>query len=386
MMTGAAGAALVRAAWAAQSFSGYRAEAVTRIVSAVASVPVPADTDESRAIAALPQPEFISPVPAGRTLKIPRPLGTVVVHLPPLMPRLALWRTVLLTLATRNALVVVPPPEHYQECLEVGSALTAAAVAAGAPDGAVQVLASLPASREPVAGLVIRPRPPSNVPVLVDDTAELAVAAKSIVDVKGFANSTVDLAPSVLIYSNPQVIDELGALGAFPLSRAECVRLASSAPPAGQPVDEIAERAGIAVPTGTRLLLAPIDHVVPEEPLAHVQPYPVLSTVRVAGAALGIRAARATVRLGGSRHALVYSASESTVLAFGTALPVSRVWVNGTGTLASWFDDGPGAEDLVTWTTMTDAPGYRELWESPSGPVPPYPHPSNRPPTGEGRA
>ena len=45
----------------------------------------------------------------------------------------------------------------------------------------------------------------------------------------------------------------------------------------GRDASEVASAAGIRVPTRTRVLVAPIDLVVPEEPLAHEKLLPVLA-------------------------------------------------------------------------------------------------------------
>jgi hypothetical protein len=115
----------------------------------------------------------------------------------------------------------------------------------------------------------------------------------------------------------------------------------------------VAGQAGVAVPPGTRVLLAPIDLVVPEEPLAGPTPCPVLGLVRVPSAEHGIRAAQAALRLGAGSLATVYSADQDTILAYGTQVPVRRVCVNGGDHPAS---AGIAAylrpEQLVTWTTV----------------------------------
>src|SRR5260370_31945981 len=60
----------------------------------------------------------------------------------------------------------------------------------------------------------------------------------------------------------------------------------------------IAREAGIRVPPRTRLLLAPVDLVVPEEPFCREKLSPVLGVVSAPTASHGIEAARAVVRIG----------------------------------------------------------------------------------------
>ena len=129
---------------------------------------------------------------------------------------------------TRNAVVVSPHPLAREVCADAARALAAAATAAGAPDGVVQVVEepTIPliealmtdertnvivatggvavvraayGSGNPAIGVG-----PGNVPVLVDATADLAKAAERIVDTKSFDNSILCTNESVLIASEPE--------------------------------------------------------------------------------------------------------------------------------------------------------------------------------------
>jgi len=114
---------------------------------------------------------------------------------------------------TRSVVVLSPHPLARECCADAARTLAAAAVAAGAPDGVIQVVdePSVPliealmsdertsvivatggvpvvraaySSGNPAIGVG-----PGNVPVLVDATADLAAAARRIVDSKSFDNS-----------------------------------------------------------------------------------------------------------------------------------------------------------------------------------------------------
>src|ERR1700746_765547 len=124
---------------------------------------------------------------------------------------------------TRSVVVVSPHPLARECCADAARTLGEAATGAGAPDGVIQVVdePSVPlinalmtddrtrvivatggvpvvraaySSGTPALGVG-----PGNVPVLVDATADLAQAAKRIVDSKSFDNSILCTNESVLI-------------------------------------------------------------------------------------------------------------------------------------------------------------------------------------------
>ena len=162
------------------------------------------------------------------------------------------------------------------------------------------------------------------------------------------------------------------------------------------------------MPGTTRVLLAPFDLVVPEEPLAHEKLCPVLGLVRVPTARRGIDAARAVLRISGRGHsAAIHSADPALIMAYGAAVEVLRVSVNVGNSLGSsgietnlapsmtigtgFFGGSSVGENLqpahfVQWTRLAYNADPAEPfgsfsglipWESPAGPVPPYPFASN---------
>ena len=84
------------------------------------------------------------------------------------------------------------------------------------------------------------------------------------------------------------------------------------------------------MPPGTRVLVAPFEMVVPEEPLAHEKLFPLLGMVRVPDARRGIDAACAMLRIGGAGHSAVIHSRDAARRSSPTARPCSvlRVTVN----------------------------------------------------------
>ena len=242
--------------------------------------------------------------------------------------------------------------------------LAQAAVDAGAPDGIVQVVdePSIPlvealmaddrtdvivatggtgvvraaySSGTPALGVG-----PGNVPVLVDASADIDAAARRIVDSKAFDNSVLCTNESVLIAEESIAGALQSALtrnGAHILDADGAQRLRAFMFPdghlntdvVGRDAAWIAGQAGLRVGPKTRVLVAPFDHVVDEEMLAHEKLSPVIGMTTVPDAERGIRAARAVVRIGGAGHsAAIHSETPSVVTAFAAQVPVLRVSVN----------------------------------------------------------
>ena len=406
---------LERARWAARSFATFDRATTQRIVEAVADVAerhaekyaewavretgfgVVADKVVknrlcSRGIVdAYRDHDFVTPrIDAEhRIVEVPRPAGVVLALTPSTNPVSTVYFKVLLALMTRNAVVVSPHPLAKESCTDAARVLAEAAVAAGAPDGVVQVVEepSVPlvealmsdertdvilatggvamvraaySSGNPAIGVG-----PGNVPVLVDASADLARAAKRLVDSKSFDNSILCTNESVLVVEEAvadRFLRELGRHGAHLLDDADRDKVRDTVFPngrfdtglVGKPATEIAARAGVRVPARTRILVAPFDLVVDEEPLAHEKLCPVLGVVRVPTAHRGIRTAAAVLRIGGAGHsAVVHSTDPEVVMQYAAAVDVLRVTVNAGGSTGSAGFDTNLAPSMTIGTGFT---------------------------------
>jgi acyl-CoA reductase-like NAD-dependent aldehyde dehydrogenase len=460
---------LERATWAARAYATYTHEEVQRIVAAVADAgfahahhfaewavketgfgviehKVIKNEACSRGIVeTYRDQDFVTPrVDTTRKIvEVPRPAGVVLALTPSTNPVATVYFKTLLALMTRNAVLISPHPMAKECCYAAAQTLAEAAVAAGAPDGIVQCVAepSIPlidalmgdvrtnvilatggtavvraaySSGNPAIGVG-----PGNVPVLVDSTADVKQAAKLLVDSKAFDNSVLCTNESVLIVEEvvaDSMLREMERQGAAVLDRPAAERLSDYMFPYGQLNVEavgksaawIAQQAGLRVGPRTRVLVAPFDVAVPEEPLTHEKLSPVLGVIRVPNARRGVETARAIVRIAGSGHsAAIHSTDPETVMSYATRVPVLRVSVNvgnstgssGLGTnLAPTMTVGTGfvgrsslgenlePRHLVNWTriayntdpsvAMGDFSGLNP-WQRHAGAVPPYPRPSN---------
>src|SRR4029077_5308302 len=272
-----------------------------------------------------------------KIVEVPRPAGVVLALTPSTNPVATVFFKCLLALMTRSVVGVSPPPMAKGVCPDAARPLAAAATAAGAPDGVIQVVdePSVPlidalmaaegtsvivrtggvpvvrvaySSGTPAIGVG-----PGNVPVLVDATADLDKAARRIVDSKSFDNSILCTNESVLIVTESvaaTLLRHLKREGAHLLEPDEAAKVAAMLFPGGhfdvrfvgKDAPWIAAEAGLRVPGATRILLAPFWMAVPEEPLAHEKLCPVLGLVKVPNARRGIDMARAVLRITGRGH------------------------------------------------------------------------------------
>lgn len=388
--TAQAGHMLERAGWAAAAYADYDAAAVNNIVNAVADAAhAAAERFAAEAVAETGMgvvadkvtknracsrgivdyyrgEDYVSPRvdEARKIVELPRPAGVVLALTPTTNPVATVYFKVILALMTRNAVVVAPHPRAKQCSADAARLLAEAAVAAGAPDGIVQVVEepSIPlvqalmadartdvvvatggtgvvraaySSGNPALGVG-----PGNVPVFVEASADINAAAKRIVDSKAFDNSVLCTNESVLI-AEDAIAGKLNAAltraGAHILDEDGARRLRAymfadghlNTDVVGRDAAWIAGQAGLRVTPKTRVLIAPFNDVISEEMLAHEKLSPVLGMTTAADAARGIRAARAVVRIGGAGHsAAIHSENPSVIADFAAQVPVLRVSVN----------------------------------------------------------
>ncbi|MDF3340603.1 aldehyde dehydrogenase family protein [Mycolicibacterium septicum] len=388
--TAQAGHMLERAGWAAAAYADYDAASVNNIVNAVADAAyAAAERFAAEAVAETGMgvvadkvtknracsrgivdyyrgEDYVSPRvdEARKIVELPRPAGVVLALTPTTNPVATVYFKVILALMTRNAVVVAPHPRAKQCSADAARLLGEAAVAAGAPDGIVQVVEepSIPlvqalmadartdvvvatggtgvvraaySSGNPALGVG-----PGNVPVFVEASADINAAAKRIVDSKAFDNSVLCTNESVLIAEDAIAGKLNGALtraGAHILDEDGARRLRAymfadghlNTDVVGRDAAWIAGQAGLRVTPKTRVLIAPFNDVISEEMLAHEKLSPVLGMTTAADPARGIRAARAVVRIGGAGHsAAIHSENPSVIADFAAQVPVLRVSVN----------------------------------------------------------
>ncbi len=458
-----------RADWAARAYAKYDIATVNRIVDAAAAALATRAQEFARdavaetgfgvvehkvlknvacstgIVEAYRGQDFVTPEidEVNKIVAIPRPAGVILALTPSTNPVATVSFKIILALMTRNAIIISPHPMAKRVCVAAAKAMADAAVSAGAPDGIIQIVEdpSIPlinalmtdertdvivaTGGNPVVRSAYRSGNPAigvgpgNVPVLVDATADLAKTATRIIESKSFDNSILCTNESVVI-AEESIADKLLAAfsreGAYVLKDDERDAVRNTIFPdghfntkmVGKDATWIAEQAGIKVPAKTKVLVAPFELAVPEEPLAHEKLCPVLGFIRVPTGSRGIDVARAILRIAGSGHsAAIHSSNPELIMMFSAAVPVLRVSVNvgnslgasgiqtnlpptmtiGTGFVGrSSVGENLQPKHLINYTRIAYNSDVREVmpsfaglnpWTNPAGPVPAYPSASN---------
>ncbi|MCP4381069.1 MAG: aldehyde dehydrogenase family protein [Hyphomicrobiales bacterium] len=344
-----------------------------------------------------------------KTVAIPKPAGVIFALTPSTNPVCSVFYKAILALLTRNAIVISPHPAARASGADAARLLARTAEAAGAPDGIIQVIAdpTLPiinsimtsdrinlilatggspvvraaySSGNPAIGVG-----PGNNPAYVDETADVARAARLIADSKAFDNSILCTNESAVIAHKaiaPRLADEMKRLGCQLISADDRDRLAEHLFPGGKfnisllgkSAEAIAESAGLRVPRDTRVLLVPLERIGDDYPLSREKLCPVLGFYEAPDREAALTACRAMIRNRGAGHsAAIHADDPATILRFAAEMDVMRVVINvGCSTGAAGFDTflGPtmtvgtgfhgrssigeniGPQHLVQWTRI----------------------------------
>lgn len=462
-LAGRADMVLERARWAAEVFQRYDRDTTMAIVDAVAAAAhehaarfadwavretgfgIASHKKLKNELTALPlvdfyrHDDFVNPRidEQRKMVEIPRPAGVILALTPSTNPIATINYKILISLMTRNAIVISPHPAARECSVEAGRVLSRAAMDAGAPDGVIQIIEdpgiplveqlmgspktsvilatggtamvrSAYSSSNPAIGVG-----PGNAPVFVDSSADVDKAARRIVESKSFDNSALCTNESVLIALeevDARLRQSLRQAKAYICNEDDVDRLRRylfhdrgfNIECIGRDAVWIAQECGIRVPEGTLVLLAPISQIGVEEPLSNEKLCPVLAYHVVARRNQAITQARAVLRLAGAGHsAAVHARDEQVAMAFASAVEAYRVVVNAPCTqgaagfqtaLAPTFTIGTGyygrssvgenigPRHLVHWTRLaynSDASEpfgeYRGLSQGFGGPLPEAP-------------
>ncbi|MDC5818240.1 aldehyde dehydrogenase family protein [Vibrio europaeus] len=344
-----------------------------------------------------------------QVLEIPKPAGVIAALIPSTSPVATIYYKVLSALMTRNAVILCPHPGAKKCSIDAADYLAKVAENAGAPKGAIQTLRSpsvalvgeLMGSQEvdlilatggpamvraayssgnPALGVG-----PGNVACYVDMSADLELAAQSLVQSKSFDNSLLCTCESVVI-AHEKIADDLAmkmqGVGGYHVAGHELEKLRHYLYPEGKlnpkaigkDAQFIASQAGFRVPPTTKVLGVEIARISPEEPFSKEKLFPVLAMIKVSDFEQGLASAHTMLRIQGKGHsAAIHSSDEDMIAQWGISLPVCRITVNapavfgssgvatnltpspviGTGFYGrSSISDNVAAKHLVQWTRV----------------------------------
>ncbi len=260
-----------------------------------------------------------------KIVEIAEPFGVVAAIVPSTNPTSTAIYKILISLKARCAIVISPHPSAVRCITRVAEIMNEAARGAGAPEGSINWMTTvtlegtqeLMKSRDVAVilatggmGLVRAAyssgKPaygvgPGNAPCYVEGSADIRKAASDIIVGKTFDNGLLCSSPNSVVVDagiSEELKREFVGQGAYFLNAAEidAVTRVLVSPqrlpnPAlvGRSATLIAEKAGITVPSGTRVLVAPLAGVGRDYPLSIEKLCPVLSWYVVAGLARRLR-------------------------------------------------------------------------------------------------
>ena len=269
------------------------------------------------------------------TKRIAEPIGVIAAVIPTTNPTsTAIFKT-LISLKTRNAVLISPHPRAKKSTIAAAKIVLDAAVAAGAPkdiigwidvpsleltntlmQGADLILATggpgmvraAYSSGKPALGVGA-----GNTPAVIDKTADILLAVNSIVHSKTFDNGMICASEQSVIVDDSiydQVKAEFIKTGCYVLTPEETEKVrktilingALNSKIVGQPAAKIAELAGVTVDPRTKILIGEVESVDLEEEFAHEKLSPVLAMYHAADFADALNKADQLVQDGGYGH------------------------------------------------------------------------------------
>ncbi|OIK06623.1 hypothetical protein BIV60_27260 [Bacillus sp. MUM 116] len=299
-----------------------------------------------------------------KVTEIAYPFGVVAGIIPTTNPTsTAIFKT-LISLKTRNAIVVSPHPRAVNCTVEALKICQEAAVKAGAPEGLIGWISkpSMAATNELMkhrdvnvilatgGGALVRAayssgKPaygvgPGNVPCYIEKSANISKSVSMIVDSKSFDNGTICATEQALVVDRnikEMVIREFKNNGAYILNADEkalvekVITLNGHLNPAivGQSACKIAEMAGVTVPSETRVLIAEESKVGKDVPFSIEKLSPVFPLYTAESYEEAKEVCLKLLNLGGRGHSLsLHTNDDAVAKEFGLEMPVSRLMVN----------------------------------------------------------
>lgn len=269
------------------------------------------------------------------TKRIAEPIGVIAAVIPTTNPTsTAIFKT-LISLKTRNAVLISPHPRAKKSTIAAAKIVLDAAVAAGAPKdiigwidvpsleltntlmqeadlilatGGPGMVRAAYSSGKPALGVGA-----GNTPAVIDKTADILLAVNSIVHSKTFDNGMICASEQSVIVDDSiydQVKAEFIKTGCHVLTPEETEKVrktilingALNSKIVGQPAAKIAELAGVTVDPRTKVLIGEVESVDLEEEFAHEKLSPVLAMYHAADFADALNKADRLVQDGGYGH------------------------------------------------------------------------------------
>ena len=297
--------------------------------------------------------------------KVAEPIGVVAAVIPTTIPTsTAIFKT-LISLKTRNGIIISPHPRAKESTIEAAKVVLEAAVKAGAPAGIIDwidvpslemtntvmkeadiilatggpgMVKAAYSSGKPALGVGA-----GNTPAIIDDSADILLAVNSIIHSKTFDNGMICASEqSVIVMKDiyAKVKKEFVDRGCYILKADEIDKVrktiiingALNAKIVGQSAHTIAALAGVDVPETTKILIGEVDSVELSEEFAHEKLSPVLAMYKAKDFGDALSKAEQLIADGGYGHTSSLYVNPVTekekVAEFGARMKTCRILIN----------------------------------------------------------
>ena len=267
--------------------------------------------------------------------KIAEPIGVIAAIIPTTNPTATAIFKSLICLKTRNGLIISPHPRAKRSTIEAAKIVLKAAVEAGAPE---DIIGWIDEPTVPLSGMIMREadlilatggpgmvhaayssgKPAvgvgaGNTPAVIDSSADIKLAASSILHSKTFDNGMICASEqSVIVLKDVynEFKKEMALRGAYFLTPEETDKVrktiiingALNAKIVGQSACRIAELSGFTAPEGTKVLVGEVESVDLSEEFAHEKLSPVLAMYKATSFEDAVAKADHLIRDGGLGH------------------------------------------------------------------------------------
>jgi acetaldehyde dehydrogenase (acetylating) len=350
------------------------AEALARLAVEETTFGVVADKTQKNQFASQRVFEFIKPMKTvgvinriedRKIIEIAEPFGVVAAVIPSTNPTSTAIYKILISIKARCAVVMTPHPSAARCITRTADIMNEAGRRAGLPDGAIgwMTTVTLEGTQELMkarevsvilatggmglvraaysAGKPAYGVGPGNAPCYIESSADVRKAANDILTGKSFDNGVLCSSPNSVVVDEAieaEAKRQFKDQGGYFLSPAEADLLAKQLVtpqrlpnPAfvGKSAIFIAEKCGIAVPAGTRALIAELKGVGRDFPLSIEKLCPVLSYYVVKDWREGCERCKQILKYGGMGHTMsIHSQNDAVILEFGLHKPAYRICVN----------------------------------------------------------
>lgn len=295
-------------------------------------------------------------------IEIAKPIGVVAAIIPMTNPVVTVMSKVMFALKTKNAIIISPHPKAKNCCAYTVKLIKEAIVEHGVPEDLIQIIEdpTIDKTQElmkecdvivatggmPMVKSAYSSGKPSfgvgagNVQVILDRYIDLDDAAEKVITGRSFDNGIICSGEQSIIYPREEKAEVFAAFsrhGAYFIPEEDRDRLVNTLfidgsinrDIVGQDVAVIAERAGISIPKGTRVMVVEAKGVGHEDIISKEKMCPVLAAFPYDFFEEAIKIAKTNLNLEGSGHsAAIHSNDQANIIKAGSELFVSRLIVN----------------------------------------------------------